>query len=137
VNILRGIGTWSGHAPGTEKGTGTVKGTDIMTGIETKTVMLKDTGTETGIGIMIGTEPGGIGTERGVMIMIRGLGMQREKVAEIMTTTLAMVVGTIVVGVGVEVGAGAEVRAKLAPHDMTHVLVHREMEVKRLLHQVI
>jgi hypothetical protein len=137
VNILRGIGTGSGHAPGTEKGTGTVKGTDIMTGIETKTVMLKDTGTETGIGIMTETEPGGIGTERGVMIMIRGLGMQREKVAEIMTTTLAMVVGTIVVGVGVEVGAGAEVRAKLAPHDMIHVLVHREMEVKRLLHQVI
>jgi hypothetical protein len=117
------------------KGTGNVIGTDIMTGIETKTVILKDTGTR--IGIMIETEPGGIGTGRGVMIMIRGLGMQREKVAEIMTTTLAMVVGTIVVGVGVEVGAGAEVRAKLAPHDMTHVLVHREMEVKRLLHQVI
>ncbi|GAU36779.1 hypothetical protein TSUD_213460 [Trifolium subterraneum] len=144
VNILKGIGTGSGHAPGTgtEKGTGTVKGTgnvigtDIMTGIETRTVMLKDTGTETGIGIMRGTEPGGIGTERGVMIMIGDLSMQKGKVAEIMTT-LAMVVGTIVVEVAVEVGAGAEVRAKLAPHDMTHVIIKELPTWKEFLEGII
>jgi hypothetical protein len=139
VNILKGIGTGSGHAPGTgtEKGIGNVIGTDIMTEIGTRTEMLKDTGIGTGIGTMRGTDPGGIGTEREVMIMIGGLSTQREKVAGIMTTALAMVVGAIAVGVRVEVGAGAEVRAKLAPHAMTHALVHREMEVRRLLHQVI
>ena len=166
VNILIGIGTETGHGPGigivTVKGTGivtkigagtgivtvkgkgnvTVIGTDIVTeigagtGIESETA--KDTGT--GIEIMRGTESGGIRSakerESGVMIMIGGLGTQRETAVGIMI----MAVGVIVVGAGVEVevGAGVEVRAcKLALCGLTHVLVLREMEVRRLLHPVI